>query len=149
MSICYTKLVWIGVTVIRDLFLKFKETFLCKTFIIFTCIGIINTLNNSCFSLIYNVCGVQKNIAAMLGYFTSLNIAYFLNSWLTFKQPLSFKKHVKYLISYAPNFTIFAFMTFIAFNKWHLPQFIGTIVSVLLGGPIAFIIVKLFTFNNK
>ena len=138
-----------GAVGIRDLFLKFKETFLCKTFIIFTCIGVVNTINNSCFSWIYNKSGVQENVAAMLGYFTSLNIAYFLNSWLTFKQAICLKKHIKYLISYIPNFTIFAFMTLLAFNKWHLPQFIGTIVSVLLGGPIAFIIVKLFTFNNK
>ncbi len=138
-----------GVTTICDLLLKVKSTFLCKKFICFCVLGVINTLNDAIFSSIYHSFGLQDNLAAVVGYYTSITIAFFLSSKFVFKKRISIERYFKFLISYIPNFIIFFLVTFITFNTMNLSQFWGTILAAMMGGPVTFVIMKIYTFRGK
>ena len=86
-------------TAIRKLLLKIKRTFLSKKFIEFCVLGVINTLNDAIFSSFYHWLGLQDNVAAVLGYFTALTIAFFLSSRFIFKKLPSLERYFKFFIS--------------------------------------------------
>ena len=136
-------------TAIRELLLKIKRTFVNKKFIEFCVLGVINTINDAIFSSVYNWFGLQNNIAAVLGYFTALTIAFFFSCFFIFKRKPSLNRYVKFLISYIPNFIIFFLVTFITINTMGLPQFWGTILAAVAGGPITFVIMKVYAFGKK
>ena len=138
-----------GVTAIRELLLKIKRTFLSKYFIEFCVLGVINTLNDAIFSSIYHAIGLQDNVAAVLGYLTALTIAFFLSSRFIFRKKTSLERYIKFFISYIPNFIIFFLVTFITINTMGLPQFWGTILAAMVGGPVTFVIMKIYTFRGK
>ncbi len=138
-----------GVTTIREVVLKIKRTFVSKNFIAFCCLGVINTLNDAIFSSIYHALGLQDNVAAVVGYYTALTIAFFLSSYFIFKKPPCLKRYIKFFVSYIPNFIIFFLVTFITINTMGLPQFWGTILAAMVGGPVTFVIMKIYTFRGK
>ena len=126
-----------------------NEAVVSKNFIEFCVLGVINTLNDAIFSSVYNWFGLQNNIAAVLGYFTALTIAFFFSCFFIFKRKPSLNRYVKFLISYIPNFIIFFLVTFITINTMGLPQFWGTILAAVAGGPITFVIMKVYAFGKK
>lgn len=138
-----------GVTAIQELFLKFKRTFVSKRFVAFCILGAFNTLNDAIFSSLYHWLGLQDNVAAVLGYYTALTIAFFLNCRFVFKKRPKFERYIKFFISYIPNFIIFFLVTFVTINTMGLPQFWGTILASAVGGPVTFIIMKVYTFGKK
>ncbi|MEE1052803.1 MAG: GtrA family protein [Acutalibacteraceae bacterium] len=135
-------------TAIRDLLLKIKRTFLSEKFIKFCVLGIVNTFNDALFSWIYHFV-IQENAAAVLGYFTALTIAFFLNSFFVFKKPISFGSYIRFGLSYIPNFIIYFLVTFLTINTLGLPQFWGTVLAAAAGGPITFVIIKIYAFGKK
>ena len=138
-----------GVTSIRELLLKLRKTFVSKNFFEFCVLGVINTLNDAIFSSVYHWLGLQNNIAAVAGYYTALTIAFFLSCFVIFKKKPSLKRYIKFFISYIPNFIIFFLVTFVTINAMGLPQFWGTILAAATGGPITFVIMKVYTFGKK
>ena len=138
-----------GVTSIRELLLKLRKTFVSKNFIEFCVLGVINTLNDAIFSSFYHWLGLQNNIAAVAVYYTALTIAFFLSCFVIFKKKPSLKRYIKFFISYIPNFIIFFLVTFVTINAMGLPQFWGTILAAATGGPITFVIMKVYTFGKK
>ena len=137
-----------GVTAIREIFLKLKRTFVSKKFICFCALGVINTFNDAFFSWIYHFV-MQENVAAVLGYFTALTIGFFLSSRFIFKKPPALNRYIRYGISYIPNFIIYFLVTFITINTLNLPQFWGTVLAAMMGGPITFVIMKVYTFGKR
>ena len=125
-----------------------KHTFLSKKFIGYCLIGIINTFNTAFFSWLAHF-RVQENIAAYIGYFTSLTINYFLNSTLVFKNRLSIRRYFRFLLSYVLNFIIYTFVSLLTINVMQINQFWATVIATAAGAPITFIIIKLFAFGNK
>ncbi len=137
-----------GVTAIRELILKLKRTFVSKKFISFCALGVINTFNDAFFSWIYHFV-MQENVAAVLGYFTALTIGFFLSSHFIFKKAPALNRYIRYGISYIPNFIIYFLVTFITINTLGLPQFWGTVLAAMMGGPITFVIMKVYTFGKR
>lgn len=138
-----------GVTAIHNLLGKLKRTFISKKFIEFCVLGVINTFNDALFSWIYHILGLQDNIAAVAGYFTALTIAYFLSSYIIFKRKPTLQRYIKFFVSYIPNFIIFFLVTFITINTMGLHQFWGTVLAAAAGGPVTFVIMKIYTFKTK
>ncbi len=126
---------------------KIRRTFLSEKFIGYCLIGIINTFNTGFFSWILHFL-VQENIAAALGFFLSLTVNYLLNSHFVFKNHLHYKKYLKFLLSYVPHFIIYFLVTFITINVLEMEQFWATILATAAGGPITFIIIKLYAFDR-
>lgn len=127
---------------------RLGKILLGKKFIGFCAIGIVNIFNTAFFSwLSHHI--MQENVAANLGYAVSLTVNYILNSLTVFKKPLSFKRYFRFIISYLPNFLIYFLVTLLTINTLRLPQFWGTVLAAMAGGPITFIILKLYAFGNK
>lgn len=149
MCFWYTiKEVKVGVSAIHELLLKVKRTFVSKKFIEFCVLGVVNTFNDALFSWIYHYF-IQENVAAVLGYFTALTIAFFLSSRFIFKKQPSLERYIRFGISYIPNFIIYFLVTFITINTMNLPQFWATVLAAMAGGPITFVIIKIYAFGRK
>lgn len=134
---------------ITNFLLKLKHTFLSKGFIEFCALGLINTFNDSLFSWLFSLLVGRGNLAAVLGYAVALSIAYILSCRIIFKKRASLKSYVRFILSYIPNFIIFFLVTFITINTWHLPQFWATAIAAAAGGPITYIIIKIYAFGRK
>lgn len=135
-------------TAIHELLLKLKRTFVSKKFIEFCALGVVNTFNDALFSWIFHFV-VQENVAAVLGYFVALTIAFFLSSKIIFKRRPTLQRYVRYGLSYIPNFIIYFLVTFITINTLGLPQFWGTVLAAMAGGPITFVIIKVYAFGSQ
>lgn len=127
--------------------LALRHTFINFKFLGFCLLGFFNTLNTAFFSWLGHKF-MQDNIAAVFGYIISLTCAFLFNCWLLFKQKPSFSGYVRFLISYIPSFIIYFLLTFLTINTLDIPQFWATVVAVAAGGPVTFIIVKLYAFGQ-
>lgn len=135
---------------------KFKEAvkkvfffFFSRKFMIYTLIGAFNTFNCVVFSTILELAYIQENLAFAIGYTISLTISYIFNSIFNFKRKLSLLRYGKFLVSYIPNFIIQNIVTFIFFNIISVHHIIAYIVAALLGTPVTFLFLKIFTFAEK
>ena len=137
-----------GVTAISGLFLKIKETYLNKKFILFCCFGGFNTFTLSVFSTIFSFY-FQENLSYAMGDYLSLTIAFFIDSYIIFKRPPSIRRYIRFFISYIPSCTISFLASFITINAMGLPQFWGSALAAVVGGPITFVIMGAYTFGKK
>lgn len=137
-----------GVTAIRELLLKIKRTFVSKKFIEFCVLGVVNTVDHGLFSKLFSLV-MQPNMAYVVGFFCSNIIAFFLSSYIIFKKNPVLQRYIRFLISYIPNLIIGFLVTFITINTMGLPQFWGTILAAAVGGPVTFVIMKVYTFGKK
>lgn len=126
---------------------KIKRIFLNKEFIFFIAIGVINTFNGVVFSFIYSNL-LNENLAFVLGYISGLAVSYILNSYITFKEKLSFTKFIKFAISYIPNFIIQNVVVIITFNILGLHKLIAYCLAAIIGIPVTFILLKFFAFKK-
>lgn len=126
---------------------KMKNIFLDKTFMLFILIGCINTLNGVLFSYLYSKL-LNENLAFILGYVSGIIIAYALNSFITFKEGLSFVKFIKYVVSYLPNFIIQNVIVILVFNILNLNKLIAYTLAAIIGTPVTFILLKFYAFKK-
>lgn len=131
-----------------NLIKRVKNIFLNKEFIFFILIGVINTFNGVIFSYIYSSI-FNENLAFILGYISGLIISYILNSFITFKDKLSFKKFIRFAISYIPNFIIQNIVVILVLNVLGLHKLIAYILAAIIGIPVTFILLKFFAFNKN
>lgn len=130
-----------------DFLSKMKSTFFSKEFISFVVIGLINTFNGVVFSWIYSSF-LNENLAFVIGYISSLVVSYLLNSLITFKEVLEFKKFIKFAISYIPNFIIQSIVVILVFNIMGMNKLIAFAVAAAIGVPVTFLFMKLFAFKK-
>lgn len=135
-------------TAIRELLLKIKRTFLSKKFIEFCVLGVINTFVHGKFSQYFSYV-MQPNVAHIVGFFCSNLIAFFLSSYIIFKKHPCLQRYIRFVISYIPNLIISFLVTFITINTMELPQFWATVIAAAVGGPVTFVIMKVYTFGKK
>lgn len=128
---------------------KVKNMFLDASFILFLFVGCINTLNGIVFSFLYSLFIANANAAFIVGYITSLTISYFLNSFIAFKEQLSFQKYIKFCISYIPNFIIQNIIVLVIYNLFNWHKLIAYVLAAIIGLPITYALIKLFAFQKK
>ena len=85
----------------------------------------------------------------MLGFFTSLLIAFILNTKWNFKEKLTTQKLIKYIINNIPNFIIQMITVFIFIELLKSNKLISYIISATISVPITFILIKANVFKNK
>lgn len=125
-----------------------RRNFFTKQFMTFIVIGMINTLNGSVIAFGYSRI-LQANLAFVLGYMSALVIAYFLNSYLTFKVRPCFVVFLRFAASYIPNFIVQNAVVFVVYNVLNLNELIAYILAAIIGIPITFLILKWFAFGQK
>lgn len=127
---------------------KIRKTFFTKSFFIFVFCGGMGTLTNM---LISTLCSLKIDATAayVCGYFGSSLVTYTLNSKLTFHEPLSLHRYVRFVISYIPNFLIlFSFVAiFINVLSWNHIFVYG--FAAALGLPLTYIIVRIVAFAKS
>lgn len=129
-------------------FERLKRAFISKKFLRFCLLGTINTFNTALFSSAAHLI-FQENLAAIIGYLSSLTIAFFISSRFVFKCKPTIMEYIRFLISYIPHFIIYFLVTFLTIKTLNLPQFWGTVIATAAGGPVTFIIIKLYVFGQK
>lgn len=132
----------------KNFLLKLKRTFFNIGFLEYCAIGFLNTFNSALFSSLASLI-MQENVAAVFGYICSVTIAFVLNCYLIFKKKPTLRRYMRFALSYVPNFLIYFIVTFITLNTLGLPQFWGTVLASVIGGPITFIIIKIYTFKQR
>lgn len=132
----------------KNLITKIINIFFNKEFMFFVIVGVINTFNGVIFSYIYSSF-LNENVAFVVGYISSLVISYILNSYVTFRERLEFKKFIKFAISYIPNFIIQNIVVLIVFNIMGLDKLIAYVLAAIIGVPVTFIFMKFFAFKEK
>lgn len=129
---------------------KLISTFLSKEFMMFVIVGALSTLANVGFSAIYRIFIPDNTLAFLPGYVTANVFSYILNSTLTFKERLHFIRFVKYFISYIPNFIIQTVVVFIYSLLFPTsPSILAYVAAAIIGVPVTFGIMKIFTFKKQ
>lgn len=132
------------------LFRKLINTFFNPKFIRFVFVGFINTFNGVLFSFLYSNIIPNDKLSFVIGYITSLLISYLLNSFITFHDKhLTLEKFIKFCISYIPNFIIQLICVYIFIDLLHFYKLIAYAVAAVIGIPITYLALLLFTFNKK
>ncbi len=126
---------------------RVKALFVTKEFLIFIFCGGMGTLSNFVFSLMISI-KLDPTISYVFGYVLSLFVAYLCNSYLIFKEQLSVEKYLKFVISYIPNFLILFVFVYVFLNILGWGKIIVYALAGLLGLPITYMFVKIYTFSN-
>lgn len=127
---------------------KALKDFFSLQFLTYAIVGTVNTVNGIILALIYSNF-FDENLSFIFGYITGLLFSYILNSIVTFKQSLSFKKFIKYVISYIPNFLIQNIAVVVFYNILGWYKLIAYSLAAVVAVPITFLLMKYFTFGNK
>lgn len=136
--------------------------FLTIQFFIFMGIGIVNTFFAALTATLLDISETllltpnhplvifAKNFRAnfITGYIASIVLSFFLNSKYTFCQKPTFKRFIKFPISYIPNFLFQYIMVFI-FTSFHWNSTAAYITAAILGTPITFLSMKLMVFRKN
>ncbi len=127
---------------------KIKEFFLNKEFIKFIFVGFINVFNGIFFAMLFNII-MGTNISFILGYIVALSISYLLNTKFIFYNKISFKKYIKFGVSYIPNFIVQNIIVFIMYNLLSIPELITFTTAAVVAVPITFFFIKEFAFAKE
>ncbi len=125
------------------------KMFMSREFLSFLIVGGINTVSNVIFSTIYSIFIPNTTLAFFPGYITSNVVSYLLNSKLTFNEKLGFVKFIKFFISYIPNFVIQTVIVYLFDHFIHCPSVIAYAIAAIIGVPVTFVFMKIFTFKKK
>jgi putative flippase GtrA len=90
-----------------------------KQFILFCCVGLINTvLDLSMYFIMHQTMGIPAYIASPLIVFTVMSISYVLNAKIVFLSPLRIKQYVNFMV--LTGLGVIAIQTTIStlFEKW-------------------------------
>lgn len=156
-----------GLRVKLDLHLPKKimriiRPFLTVQFIIFMILGIVNTaisvgtatlLDIAHKTLLspnnpFRIFAEHSRSNFIFGYIVSIISSFFLNSRFTFHQKPTWKKFIKFPISYIPNFVFQYLMVFI-FTAFSLNSTLAYICAAIIGTPLTFAAMKLMVFRRK
>ncbi len=133
--------------------------FLTVSFITFLVIGVINTFSTTVISTVFDKLtamlsgGAQEviirfNLTFIAGYIVSLVISFFLNTHFTFHEKPTWKKFIKFPLSYVPNFII-QYVTVRIFSAAGLNLTLAYMIAAVIGIPITFLVMKLLVFNKR
>lgn len=125
------------------------KIFFSREFLSFLIVGGINTVSNIIFSSIYSIFIPNTTLAFFPGYITSNVVSYLLNSKLTFNEKLGFVRFIKFFISYIPNFIIQTIIVYLFDRFIHGPSIAAYAIAAVIGVPVTFVFMKIFTFKRK
>ena len=131
-----------------EMYKKIKSIFVNTNFIKFCLFGIVNTFNTASISQIFVWLEVSNNLAAILGYILSLQIAFLLTTKYIFHSKPTLNKYKRFLLSYLPSFLVYVLLHGVIFGNFDISQFSATLIAVMLSGPITFAIVKIYAFER-
>ncbi len=131
---------------LKKIFAVLKK-FFNKNFLIYSLIGAINTFNTAALSALLALV-LEDNVAGYLGYILSLSIGYIYNAKINFHRRVSARDYLRFMVSYIPNFLIYALITTIAISSWNWPPFWATVFAALAGVPLTYGLMRFYAFGS-
>lgn len=128
---------------------QIRHHFLTREFFLFLVIGCINTFNGVFLAWLCSFISPDNNLNFNIGYIIGNIIAYWMNSFIIFKAPLSCRRYIKFFISYLPNYIIQNLIVLLFYNMLGFPPIVSYIIAAILGVPVTFLMVKIFAFGRK
>jgi HAD superfamily phosphoserine phosphatase-like hydrolase len=117
-------------------------------FLRFVFSGGVGTLFNFVSSVIISY-WIDPVLTYLISYSLSLLVTYLLTSKLVFSEKISMSRLFKFILAYIPNFIILFTFVAIFIRYLNINRIVVYALAGLLGLPLTFILVKLFTFNKK
>lgn len=107
----------------------------------FIAVGIINTVTYyTIYLLLHNVLSMPYLLAHIIGFFISLNISFFLNSYVTYKVKPTLKKYLLFPLTQVVNISVSTALIFIFVEFLKIDSNIAPFAAVLFTVPITFIV---------
>ena len=128
---------------------RLKKAFFSPSFIRFLLVGGAATLATTLFSVLYEKWIPVPVAAFSVGYLTTLLLSFFINCGFTFGEKPSFIRYIKYIISYIPNFLIQCASVWLLHNILGLWEVAAYLLAAVIGVPVTYILMKVFTFKKQ
>jgi putative flippase GtrA len=107
----------------------------------FIVVGVINTITYySIYLLLHKLAGLPYLLAHILGFFISLNVSFFLNSYVTYKVKPTIKKYLYFPLTQVVNMSVSTVLIYVFVEFIHLSSTIAPFAAVLFTVPITFIV---------
>lgn len=107
----------------------------------FVVVGVINTLTYySIYLLLHKGAGLPYLLAHVLGFLISLNVSFFLNSYVTYKVKPTLKKYLYFPLTQVVNMSVSTVLIYVFVEFIHLSSNIAPFVAVLFTVPITFLV---------
>lgn len=107
----------------------------------FIAVGVINTVTYySIYLLLHNAFSIPYLLAHIIGFFISLNISFFLNSYVTYKVKPTLKKYLLFPLTQVVNISVSTALVFIFVEFLKIDSNIAPFAAVLFTVPITFIV---------
>lgn len=112
-----------------------------KEFNRFVVVGVINTLTYySIYLLLHKGAGLPYLLAHVLGFLISLNVSFFLNSYVTYKVKPTLKKYLYFPLTQVVNMSVSTVLIYVFVEFMHLSSNIAPFAAVLFTVPITFLV---------
>ncbi|WP_203332006.1 GtrA family protein [Planococcus beigongshangi] len=107
----------------------------------FLVVGVINTVSYySIYLLLHNLFSFPYLLAHITGFLISLNVSFFLNTYITYKVKPTLKKYLFFPLTQVVNMSVSTILIFIFVEYLNFNSNIAPFAAVIFTVPITFII---------
>src|SRR5690606_319124 len=107
----------------------------------FVFVGVVNTLSYySIYLFLHNVLDWAYMLSHIIGFLISLNISFFLNTYVTYRVKPTLKKYLYFPLTQVVNMSVSTFLIFIFVEFLHINSNIAPFAAVLFTVPITFVV---------
>ncbi|ANU18666.1 GtrA family protein [Planococcus maritimus] len=107
----------------------------------FVFVGVVNTLSYySIYLFLHNVLDWAYMLSHIIGFLISLNISFFLNTYVTYRVKPTLKKYLYFPLTQVVNMSVSTFLIFIFVEFLHINSNIAPFAAVIFTIPVTFIV---------
>lgn len=107
----------------------------------FVFVGVVNTLSYySIYLFLHNVLDWAYMLSHIIGFLISLNISFFLNTYVTYRVKPTLKKYLYFPLTQVVNMSVSTFLIFIFVEFLHINSNIAPFAAVIFTIPVTFVV---------
>lgn len=107
----------------------------------FVFVGVVNTLSYySIYLFLHNVLDWAYMLSHIIGFLISLNISFFLNTYVTYRVKPTLKKYLYFPLTQVVNMSVSTFLIFIFVEFLHIDSNIAPFAAVIFTIPVTFVV---------
>ncbi len=122
----------------RNIFIRFKNTFVKPEFVKFLLVGFANTAFSGAVYLLLNIILPYK-IAYSMAYISGLVFSYILNAKWVFQEKLNKKSFFAFPLAYVPQYVIGLLCLHVLVERFAVSEQLAFLFVVVLSIPITFL----------
>lgn len=107
----------------------------------FVFVGVVNTLSYySIYLFLHNMLDWAYMLSHIIGFLISLNISFFLNTYVTYRVKPTLKKYLYFPLTQVVNMSVSTFLIFIFVEFLHINSNIAPFAAVIFTIPVTFVV---------